>query len=88
MERVGEEPRMTGGRNGRGCRTVEQPGDRHRTFVKLERLTRSIYDTVLGPSHRGMTIIDGGSPVRDLRSAWPKYDYAEIIVLRSCGALR
>jgi hypothetical protein len=59
MERVGEEPRMTGGRNGRGCRTVEQPGDRHRTFVKLERLTRSIYDTVLGPSHRGVTLMVG-----------------------------
>ena len=33
-----------------------------------------------------MTIIDGESPARDLRSAWPKYDYAEIIVLRSCEA--
>ena len=80
MERVGEEPRMTAGRNGRGCRTT---GEWHR-FVKLERL--SIYDTVPGPSHRGMTIIDGGSPARDLRSACPKYDYAEIIIPRSCGA--
>ena len=80
MERVGEEPRMTGGRNGRGCRTT---GEWHR-FVKFERL--SIYDTVPGPSHRGMTIIDGGSSARDLRSAWPMYDCAEIIILRSCGA--